>query len=81
VPQGIVLGPLLFLAYVNVIWRNIESSIWLFVDDSIIYRKIMDSRGIDKLLTDLNRLREWAVGNEMKINPGKSKSVSFQKLG
>jgi len=39
VPQGSVLGPLLFLAYVNVIWRNMESTIRLFADDCLIYRK------------------------------------------
>ena len=33
VPQERVLGPLLFLAYVNDIWRNIESTIRLFADD------------------------------------------------
>jgi len=40
VPQGSVLGPLLFLAYVNDIWRNMESTIRLFADDCVIYRKI-----------------------------------------
>jgi len=40
VPQRSVLGPLLFLAYVNDIWRNIESTIRLFTDDCVIYRKI-----------------------------------------
>jgi hypothetical protein len=42
VPQGGVLGPLLFLAYVNDIWRNIESTIRLFADDCGIYRKIIN---------------------------------------
>ena len=77
VPQGSILGPLLFLAYVNDIWRNTESSMSFFADDCIIYRKIMDSSDIDKLWTDQNRLREWAIKNKMKVNPGKSKTVSF----
>jgi len=79
VPKRSVLGPLLFLAYVNDIWRNTESNIRLFADDCIIYRKIMDSIDIDKLQTDLKRLGKCAVENEIKINPGKSKAVSFTK--
>jgi len=79
VPQGSVLGPLLFLAYVNDIWRNSESNIRLFADDCVIYRKITDSSDIDKLQTGLNRLGKWAVENEMKINPDISKAVSFTK--
>jgi hypothetical protein len=39
VPQGNVLGPLLFLAYVIDIWRNIGSTIRLFADDCVIYKK------------------------------------------
>ena len=63
VPQGSVLGPLQFLAYVTVIWRNSESNIRLFTDDCliVIYRKITDSSAIDKLQTDLNRLGEWVL--------------------
>ena len=80
-PKGSVLGLLIFLAYVNDIWGNTESNIRLSADDCIIYRKIMDSNDIDKLQTDLNRLGEWVVENEIKINPGKSKSVIFTKVG
>jgi len=79
VPQGSISGPLLFLAYVNDIWRNAESNIRLFADDCIIYKKITDSKDIEKLQEDLNRLGEWAVENEMKINPYKSRAVSFTK--
>jgi hypothetical protein len=79
VPQGSVLGPLLFLAYVNDIWRNIESKFRLFADDFVIYRKILSISNIDKLQTDLGSLWEWVVENEMKINPGKSKALSFTR--
>jgi hypothetical protein len=40
------LDPLYFLAYVNDIWRNIESTIRLFTDDFLIYRKIMNDSDI-----------------------------------
>jgi hypothetical protein len=79
VPQGSVLRLLLFLAYVNEIWRETDSNIWLCADDCIIYRKISDSSDIGKLQTDLNRLGEWAVENEMKIYPDKSKAVRFTR--
>ena len=44
VPQGSVLGPLLFLSYVNDIWRNTGSTIRLFADDCIIYKKLLTMR-------------------------------------
>ena len=56
VPQGSVLGPLLFLAYINDIWRNIESTIRLFVDDCVIYRKIINNEEKEKFQKDLDRL-------------------------
>ena len=67
VPQGSVLGPLLFLTYVNDIWRNMESTTGLFADDCVIYRKIINNADMEKLQKDLDRLGEWAVENEMKI--------------
>ena len=79
VPQGSVLGPLLFLAYVNGIWRNIESTIRLFADDCLIYRKIINNAEMEKFQKDLDRLGEWAVENAMKINPSKSKAIRFTR--
>ena len=80
-PQWRVLGPLLFLVYVNDIWRHVKSNIRLFADDCIIYREIKDSSDIDKLQKDPNRLGELAVKNEMKINPGKIKQKASQREG
>jgi hypothetical protein len=73
VSQGRVLGPLLFLAYVNNIWINIDSTIKLFADDCIIYKKVKNNNDMENLQTDLNRLGKWAVQNAMKINPTKGK--------
>jgi len=61
VSQRSLLSPLLFLAYVNDIWRNNVSNIGLFPDDCIIYRKLVDNSCIDMLQRDLNGLRKWAV--------------------
>ena len=79
VPQGSVLSPLLFLAYVSDIWRNMESTIRLFADDCVIYRKIINNTDMEKLQKDLDRLGEWEVENLMKINPSKNKAIRFTR--
>jgi len=74
-----VLAPLLFLVYINDIWRNIDLSIRLFADDCVIYRKITNKNDTEKLQKDLDTLGEWAVENGMKINPVKSKAIRFTR--
>jgi hypothetical protein len=78
VREGSVLGPLLFLAYVNDIWRNIVSTIRLFANDCVNYKKI-NAEDIEKTQKDLDKLGEWAAENEMKINPNNCKAVHFTR--
>jgi len=77
--QGSVLSPLLFLAYLNDIWWNMESTIRLFDDDCVIYRKTINSAEMEKLQKDLDKLGEWEAENAMKINPSKSKAILFKR--
>jgi len=79
VMQGSVLGPLLFLAYVNGICRNMESTIRLFAHDCVICRKIINNAGIENFQKNLDRLGDWVVENAMKINPSKSKAIRFTR--
>ena len=60
VPQGTVLGPLLFLIYNNDLPDNITSTVRLFADDCVLYRIIMNAFGAKELQKDLDRLTEWA---------------------
>ena len=69
--QGNVLGPLLFLVYVNGIWRNTNTNIRLFADDCKIYRKITSKNDTEKLQTELDILggmggRQWDENKSRK---------------
>ena len=68
VPQCSVLGPILFLLYINDINENIQSSIRLFADDSIIYRKINSNIDHQILQTDLIQLEKWSDKWQMQFN-------------
>jgi hypothetical protein len=65
----------MIIAIVNDLWRNIDSNISLFADDCVIHRKIIHSRIIDIVQTDLNRLWKSVIEHEMWIKPGKSRPV------
>ena len=69
VPQGSVLGPLLFLCYINDLPGYAQSSIRLYVDDALIYRKIHLKADQDILQQDLYTLTQWASTWQMIFNP------------
>jgi hypothetical protein len=71
VPQGTVLGPLLFLLYINDITAGIRSDVRLFADDCILYRTIHSSSDVDILQDDINKLLLWSRTWQMSSNSKK----------
>ena len=68
VPQGSVLGPILFLLYINDINENVQSNIRLFAYDSIIYRKLNSNIDHQILQTELIQLEKWSDKWQMQFN-------------
>ena len=70
VPQGSVLGPLLFLIYINDLTDNIESDMRLFADDSSLFTCVNGiTQTHDKLVNDLQTISTWAYLWKMVFNP------------
>lgn len=77
VPQGSVLGPLLFLIYINDISTDINASIRLFADDCIIYKEIRTPTDTIDLQSALSKLTDWCSLWQMQINTDKTKHLKF----
>ena len=76
VPQGSVLGPLLFLIYINDLTDGISSNIKLFADDASLFIKVTDiDAAQETLVNDLSKVTAWANQWKMKFNPDISKQA------
>ena len=79
VPQGTVLGPLLFSLYINDISSDIESEIRLFADDCVCCREIKDEEDTMKLQRDIDRLDSWARKWGMRFQPVKCNMMQLTR--
>ena len=77
VPQGSVLGPILFLVYLNDINNAIKSQIKLFADDSFIYGNIHNQNDQVILQNDLDTISSWAERWLMELNINKCSVLSI----
>lgn len=77
VPQGTVLGPLLFLIYINDLPECVSSMCSLFADDCLVYRKIKSERDIEILQNDLTSLELWASKWLMTFNTDKCEFIQI----
>ena len=66
VHQGSVLGPLLFLIYINDLERNIKYNVNCFADDTIINDPVPSANGLNH---DLKVINQWAYQWRMEFNP------------
>ena len=78
-PQGTVLGPILFLIYMNDLELAIQdSSTSSFADDTRISREIQLTEDTEILQSDLNNVIDWSTANNMELHEKKFKSLSYR---
>ena len=81
--QGLVLGPLLFLIYINDSVReklNTGSFVTMYADDLLLYRVINSAEDYKLLQDDINTLAKWVDNNHLTLNASKCKCMVISRL-
>ena len=78
VPQGSILGPILFLIYLNDIFTAVRCKLLLYADDSALLVSGKNTQLIqESLSSELEGAREWLINNKLSIHLGKTESILF----
>ena len=80
IPQGSVLGPILFVLYINDLPEEVQSDIYLFADDTKILRQITSREDACKLQEDVDSLERWSRKWLLSFNPDKCHVLSLGRF-
>ena len=81
VPQGSVIGPLLFLVYINDLERNIKSNVKFFADDTTLFSIVKDPKiSANDLNHVLDVIHQWAHQWKLEFNPDPNKQATVRHL-
>ena len=75
VPQGSLLGPILFLVYINDLEEGVTGNILKFADDTKLFRKVKGIGDKQNLQDDIDKLVKWSEKRQMIFNFGKCKCL------
>ena len=79
VPQGSVLGPILFILYINDLPMHANSRSNIFADDTKIFHQVESENDADMLQSDLNNLADWYNAWKMSFNTNKCHVIHYGK--
>jgi ribonucleases P/MRP protein subunit RPP40 len=80
VPQGSVLGPLLFVCYINDLPDVVSSFIYMYADDTKLFRRVDCGEDRKRLQCDLNLVGEWDDRWQLRFNVEKCKTMHIGRL-
>ena len=79
IPQGSVLGPILFTIFINDMPEVVESLMKLFADDAKIFKAIESFKDISVIQEDINKLLKWSTKWQLPLNINKFKCIHYGK--